>query len=78
MCSASCKLKKKAMGSAAGDDSENLRRSPLEIALYVSTLKQTLQGYILLNTIGEYSALVIFHWGNPCNCPDLAARLILS
>lgn len=78
MCSASCKAKKKAMASVAGDELENLRRSSLEVALYVSTLMQTLQGYGVFNSIGEYSALVVFHWGNHCSCPDLAAQLISS
>lgn len=78
MCSASCKPQKKAMGSTVGGESENLRRSPLEVALYVSALMQRPQGDILLNGIGEYSALVVFHRGNHRNCPDLAARLVSS
>jgi len=66
------------MGSVVGDDSANLRRSPSEVAPYISTLMQTLQGYTLLNGIGEYSSLVRFHRGNYHHCPDLAAILISS
>ena len=39
------------MGSIVGDNSENLRRSPLEVALYIPTPMQTIQGYILLKAL---------------------------
>lgn len=63
MCSASCKPKEKAMGSSMGDNLEK-PRSPLVVALYMSSLMQTLRGHVLLNSIGEYSAFVTFNWGN--------------